>query len=74
MTKHNKLPVLWFFLGFGIFMFSRASRVIPFIIPSGIAMIIAPIFILGFIRSQTTKRGILLTFLGFLLSLNIALW
>ena len=55
-------------------MFSRASSVIPIIIPRGMAMIIAPVFILGFIRSQTTKKGILLTFLGFLLSLNIALW
>ena len=74
MTKHKYLPVLWFLLGFGIFMLSRASSVIPFIIPRGMAMIIAPIFILGFIRSQTTKRGILLTLLGFLLSFNIALW
>ncbi|MBC8442297.1 MAG: hypothetical protein H8D87_21740 [Deltaproteobacteria bacterium] len=71
MTKQNKLPVLWFLLGFGIFMSSRASIIIPFI---GVAIIIAPIFILGFIRSQTTKKGNLLTILGFLLSLNIALW
>lgn len=71
MKKHNKLSVLWFVLGFGIFMSSRASIIIPFI---GIAIIIAPIFILGFIRSQPTKKGNLLTLLGFLLSLNIALW
>jgi apolipoprotein N-acyltransferase len=71
MTKHNNLPVLWFFLGFGIFMFTRRSEIVPTI---GIAIIIAPIFILGFIRTQTTKKGILLTFLGFVLSLNIALW
>jgi apolipoprotein N-acyltransferase len=71
MTKHNNLPVLWFFLGFGIFMFSRRSEIVPTI---GIAIIIAPIFILGFIRTQTTKKGIFLTFLGFILSLNIALW
>lgn len=74
MTKHKYLPVLWFLLGFVLFMFSRASSVIPFIIPRGMAMIIASIFILGFIRNQTTKKGIFLTFLGFLLSLNIALW
>jgi len=52
-------------------MSSRASKIIPFI---GVAIIIAPIFILGFIRSQSTKKGILLTVLGFLLSVNIALW
>jgi apolipoprotein N-acyltransferase len=74
MTKHAKLSVIWFLLGFGIFMFSRASRVIPFIIPGGIAMLIAPIFILRFIRTQPTKKGIWLTLLGFLLSANIALW
>lgn len=71
MTKHNNLPVLWFFLGFGLFMFTRRSEIVPTI---GIAIIIAPIFILRFIRTQTTKKGILLTLLGFILSLNIALW
>lgn len=68
------IPLVSFLLGFGIFMFSRASRVIPFIIPGGIAMIIAPIFILRFIRTQPTKKGIWLTLLGFLLSANIALF
>ena len=71
MTKHNNLNALWFFLGFGIFMFTRRSEIVPTI---GIAIIIAPIFILRFIRTQTTKKGILLTFLGFIISLNIALW
>jgi apolipoprotein N-acyltransferase len=52
-------------------MFTRRSEIVPTI---GIAIIIAPIFILRFIRTQTTKKGILLTFLGFILSLNIALW
>jgi apolipoprotein N-acyltransferase len=71
MTKHKYLPVLWFFLGFGIFMFTRRSEIVPTI---SIAIIIAPIFILRFIRTQTTKKGTLLTFLGFIVSLNIALW
>ena len=71
MTKDNKLSILWFILGFGIFMSSRASKIIPFI---GVAIIIAPIFILRFIRAQSPKKGNLLTILGFLLSLNIALW
>ena len=69
LKKHH--PLILFILGFGIFMFSRSSKIIPFI---GMAIIIAPIFILRFTRTQTTKKGILLTFLGFLLSLNIALW
>ena len=71
MTKHNILPILWFVLGFGIFMFSRSSKILPFI---GIAIIVAPIFILGFVRTQTLKKGILFTILGFILSFNIALW
>jgi apolipoprotein N-acyltransferase len=52
-------------------MFTRRSEIVPTV---GIAIIIAPIFILRFIRTQTKKKGILLTFLGFILSLNIALW
>ena len=71
MTKHNNLPVLWFFLGFGIFMFTRRSEIVPTI---QVAIIIAPIFILRFIRTQPAKRGIFLTLFGFLLSMNIALW
>lgn len=71
MNKKNYLPFVWFVLGFGIFMSTRTSTIIPHF---GAAIIIAPIFILCFIRTQTTKRGILLTLLGFLLSLNIALW
>jgi apolipoprotein N-acyltransferase len=52
-------------------MFTRRSEIFPTI---GVAIIIAPVFILRFIRTQATKTGILLTFLGFILSLNIALW
>ena len=69
--KHNNLPILWFFLGFGIFMFTRSSKILPLI---GIAIIVAPIFILRFVRTQTPKKGILFTVLGFILSFNIALW
>jgi len=71
MTKHKYLLGLWFALGFGIFIFTRRSEVVPTI---PIAIIIAPIFILRFIRTQPIKRGIWLTLLGFLLSMNIALW
>ena len=71
MTKYNKLSILWFFLGFGIFIFTRMSKLVPTI---PIAILIAPIFILRFIRTQPAKRGIWLTLLGFILIINIGLW
>lgn len=71
MTEKKYLPTLWFILGFGIFMFTRMSKLVPSI---DIAILIAPIIILRFIRTQPAKRGIWLTLLGFLLSFNIALW
>ena len=71
MKKNNYLPVVWFVLGFGLFMSTRASHFIPH---WGVAIIIAPVFILGFIRSLSAKKGIFLTLLGFLLSSNIAMW
>jgi len=71
MKKNNYLSVVWFVLGFGLFMSTRASNFIPH---WDAAIIIAPIFILGFIRSLSTKKGILLTLLGFTLSSNIAMW
>ena len=70
MKQKHQLLIL-FILGFGIFMFTRRSEIVPTI---SIAILIAPIFILRFIRIQPTGLGILLTFLGFLLSMNIALW
>ncbi len=54
-----------------MFMSTRASHFIPH---WGPAIIIAPIFILAFGRSLSTKQGNLLTVLGFILSLNIAMW
>ncbi len=71
MIYKKHLPLLYFFLGFGIFMFTRLSKLVPLI---DIAILIAPIFILRFIRTQPRKRGIWLTLLGFILSMNIALW
>ena len=66
-------PLILFLLGFGIFIFTRASNIaIRPTIP--VAIIIAPIFILRFIRTQPVKKGILLTLFGFLLSMNIAMW
>lgn len=71
MISKKHLPILYFLLGFGLFMFTRLSKLVPFI---AMAIVIAPIFILRFIRTQPTKRGIWLTLLGFFLSMNIALW
>jgi apolipoprotein N-acyltransferase len=70
-SKREYLPLVWFVLGFGMFMSTRASHFIPH---WGPAIIIAPIFILAFGRSLSTKQGNLLTVLGFILSLNIAMW
>ena len=71
MNTKRYLPVVYFLLGFGIFMFTRLSKLVPSI---EIAIIIAPIIILRFTRVQPAKTGIWLTLLGFILSMNIALW
>jgi apolipoprotein N-acyltransferase len=71
MNKKNVLPLVWFVLGFGIFMSTRASNFIPH---WDAAIVIAPVFVLAFARSLPTKKANLLTLLGFLLSFNIALW
>ena len=71
MMSKKYFSLILFLLGFVIFMFTRRSEIVPTI---QIAILIAPIFILRFIRTQPPKRGILLTLLGFLLSMNIALW
>lgn len=60
-----------FLLGFGLFTFTRRSELVP-TIPATI--VVAPIFILRFSRSQPIRRAWVLTFLGFLLSMNVALW
>jgi apolipoprotein N-acyltransferase len=60
-----------FLLGFGLFMFCRRSDFLP-MIPAMI--IVAPIFILRFSRILPTRRAMLFTALGFVLSVNIALW
>jgi apolipoprotein N-acyltransferase len=54
-----------------MFMSTRASHFIPH---WGPAIIIAPVFVLAFGRSLSSKRGILLTAAGFVLSLNVAMW
>jgi apolipoprotein N-acyltransferase len=47
------------------------SKLVPTI---PVAILIAPIFILRFIRTQPARRGIPLTLLGFIVSINIGLW
>lgn len=76
MARHTGtaglLPAVGLFLlGFGLFMFCRRSDFLP-IIPATI--IVAPIFILRFSRILPARRAMLLTALGFMLSINIALW
>lgn len=71
MTQRKYLPLILFLLGFGTFLFTRRSELVPTI---SWAIIIAPIFVLRFIRTQPTKKGILLTLFGFILSMNLALW
>lgn len=65
------MSLVWFVLGFGMFMSTRASNIIPH---WDAAIIIAPIFVLASARWLSTKKANLLTLLGFLLSFNIALW
>jgi len=49
-------------------MFTRSTLFIP------LAIVLAPIFILVFLRSQQPGKGILFTLLGFCLNITIALW
>jgi hypothetical protein len=62
------LPVVWFFLGFGLFMFTRSTLFVA------ISIVLAPIFILLFMRSQRPGKGVMFTLLGFCLSVTVALW
>jgi apolipoprotein N-acyltransferase len=71
MNNKNYSPFVWFVLGFGIFVFTRMSKLVPTI---PVAILIAPVFILRFNRTQPVRRGNLLTLAGFYLSINIGLW
>ena len=62
---------LLFVSGFGLFMLCRRSDFLPYV-PAMI--IVAPILILRFSRTQPLLRSALLTTLGFVLAFNIALW
>ena len=71
MKKKNIWSLVWFVFGFGIFVFTRMSKLVPTI---PIAILIAPIFILRFSRTQPVGRGNLFTFLGFYTSISFGLW
>ena len=71
MNKKSYFPFVYFVLGFGIFVFTRMSKLVPTI---PIVILFAPIFILRLNRTQPVRRGNLLTLLGFILSINIGLW
>ena len=71
MNSKRYAPLVWFVLGFGTFVFTRMSKLVPTI---PVAMLIAPVFILRFIRTQPAGRGNLFTLLGLVLSINAGLW
>ena len=71
MKNVRMVLVVWFLLGFGFFMFTRMSLLLP---TMPIAILIAQVFILRFIRTQPAGRGNLLTFLGFFATINVALF
>ena len=71
MISKKHFPTIYFILGFGLFMFTRLSKVVPFL---DLAILIAPILILRFTRSLPARRAVWMTLLGFVLSMNIALW
>ncbi|MCP4384557.1 MAG: hypothetical protein GY798_24620 [Hyphomicrobiales bacterium] len=60
-----------FLLGFGLFLFTRRSELVPTI---QVMIVVAPIFILRLSRVVSVWHGIAVTVLGFVLSLNAALW
>ena len=68
MIKDNYMPFVWFFIGFALFIFTRTVTFIP------LAIVIAPLFILRFLRTQKAVKGILLALLGFTVSLTVSLW
>lgn len=67
--KH--IPWILFILGFGIFIFTRLSKLVPTI---PIAILISFILILRYNRTQTTGKAIWTTLVGFILAINIGLW
>ncbi len=71
MQRRNLEALCCFLLGFGLFIFTRMSLLVPTI---PFMILIAPIFILRFIRTQPAVRGNLLTFLGFVAAMNIGLF
>ena len=71
MSIKKYQSIILFLLGFGIFLFTRMSKLVPTI---PIAILISFVLILRFIRTQPAGRGILLTLLGLFISMNIGLF
>ncbi len=63
--------IFLFTLGFGLFLFTRRSEIVPTI---PLAIIIAPVLVLRFSRTLPAARAIFYTLAGFILSMNISLW
>lgn len=63
--------IVLFTLGFGLFLFTRRSEIVPTI---PITIVIAPIIVLRFSRTLPAAKAIFYTLAGFILSMNISLW
>ena len=68
---HSYQSIILFILGFGIFLFTRMSKLVPTI---PVAILISFVLILRFIRTERAGKGIWLTLLGFFISMNIGLF
>jgi apolipoprotein N-acyltransferase len=68
MITPRHLPIVWLLSGFGLFVFTRTTTFVP------VAILIAPVLILRFMRTQPAYRAILLALVGFTASLTISLW
>ncbi|MCG8572613.1 MAG: carbon-nitrogen hydrolase family protein [Spirochaetes bacterium] len=66
--KTKFLPYLWLILGSFLIIFTRTRSFVS------IAIFFAPLFLLRFSRSQPKVKGILLTFVGYIIAIQIAQW
>jgi len=71
IIKPKYYPLILFILGFGTFIFTRLSKLVPTI---PIAILISFILILRYNRIQTKGKAIRTTLAGFILAINIGLW
>ena len=69
--RPNYASAVLFLFGFGLFVFTRRSELVPTL---PLAIILAPVFIIRFSRTQPLLRATLLTILGFVVSIAVSLW